>query len=333
MTDNMAGPQVPSVPMPSGSLPRLGYGTGTFWGHYRTGVSDDEVNPALVDAIRHALRVGVRHIDCAEMYGTELSVGEALRQAFDATELRRDEVWVTSKVLNESKMTPAGLRSACARSIERLGVSYLDLYLLHSPFGPDDVELSAQEQQAIWRGMEGLHREGLVRNVGCSNHRVSDLAAILATPRATVRPAVNQIEFNPLLLTATEPMLHFCAIEGIVVEAYSALSSLVYEGARDTGGPLDKLVESLASAHGVSPGAVLLRWNLHKGTVVVSTSTKPHRVRATLRVFEFELSADEIAAIDSTARGQRVHKQFWPGALSEVAASAPHAAPRRPAAL
>jgi alcohol dehydrogenase (NADP+) len=317
---------VPTLTLPSGSIPRIGYGTGTFWGHYRTGISEEEVNPGLVDALRHALRAGVRHIDCAEMYGTELSVGEGLRQAFAAGDVSREEVWVTSKILNESKMTPAGLRAACARSLERLGLGYLDLYLLHSPFGPDDAELSAPEQQAIWLGMEGLHNDGLVRNIGCSNHRVADLSAILATP-ATVRPAVNQIEFNPLLLSVTEPTLRFCAEQSIVVEAYSALSSLVYEGARDEGGPLDTVVETVASAHGVGAGAVLLRWNLHKGTVVISTSTKPHRVEETLRVFEFELSAEEIDAIDSAASGLKPHKQFWQNSVAAAAAAEPGAEP------
>ena len=324
---------LPSFAMPVGSLPRIGYGTGTFWGHYRTGVSEDEINPALVDAIRHAIRAGVRHIDCAEMYGTELSVGEALQQAFTAGDLHREEVWVTSKVLNESKMTPEDLRSACARSIKRLGLSYLDLYLLHSPFGPGNVELSAHEQQTIWLAMEDLHKSGLVRNIGCSNHRVSDLTAILATPCATVRPAVNQIEFNTLLLQVTESTLKYCAAQGIIVEAYSALSSLVYEGARDTGGPLNSVVESVASAHCVSPGAVLLRWNLHKGTVVISTSTKPSRVQEALSVFDFKLTVDEIHDIDTAARDQKIHKQFWKESLSEMVASTTEEARRCVAGL
>lgn len=308
--------------MPSGWLPRIGYGTGTFWGHYRTGVGAHEVNEELVAAIRHALRAGVRHLDCAEMYGTELSVGEGLRQAFLAGDVRREELWVTSKVLNENKMTPTALRAACARSLERLGLDYLDLYLLHSPFGPNDAELSAQEQQAIWLSMEALHTDGLVRNIGCSNHRVSDLSTILAAPDATLRPAVNQIEFNPLLLSVTRPLLEYCAVEGILIEAYSALSSLVYDGAKDEGGPLDTAVDSIASNHGVTAGAVLLRWNLHKGNVVISTSTKPHRVKETLRVFELDLSDEEVEAIDSAAlQGGRVHKQFWQGVIGQARAS------------
>ena len=244
-------PPPPTLPMPAGAIPRVGYGTGTFWGHYRTGVPPTALNPALVAAVAHAVGAGVRHLDCAEMYGSELSVGEGLRQALAAGGVAREELWVTSKALNESK---TDLRAACVRSMARLGVAYLDLYLLHSPFGAGDAELSAAEQQRVWRQMEALHAEGLVRNIGCSNHRVSDLQAICAA--AQVRPSVNQVEFNPGLLAVTEPTLAWCAAEGIVVEAYSALSSLVYDGAK--GGPLDAVVDAIAAAHGVGSGAVLL---------------------------------------------------------------------------
>ena len=335
----------PSLPMPAGALPRLGYGTGTFWGHYRTGVPKTEVvrlrplsepslshlltspsdaaaqNSALVAAIRSAIAAGVRHIDCAEMYGSELSVGEGIRQAIAAGEITRPELWVTSKALNESKESAATLRAACAGSLQRLGLEYLDLYLLHSPFGApegDDrhgeAELSAERQQQIWGWMEALHADGLARHIGCSNHRVSDLQHLCATAR--VRPAVNQVEFNPLLLGATEPLLAFCKAEAIVVEAYSALSSLVYDGAKGNAA-LDAAVEQIAAALGRSAGAVLLRWNLHKGTVVISTSTKPARVEEALGVFEFELSEDQIAEIDGAAREGKVHKQFWQKSLAK----------------
>jgi diketogulonate reductase-like aldo/keto reductase len=290
----------PTLPMPRGEIPRIAYGTGTFWGHYKTGVSRDEVNDGLVTAIQSAIGAGVRHLDCAEMYGSELSVGEGLRRVLGSgggsdgggggkgLGVTRGELWITSKAWNTSKGSAEELRTACLGSLQRLGLSYLDLYLLHSPFGPDGNEVSAESKQATWSAMEALHAEGLVRNIGVSNHRVKDLEEIMTT--ATVQPAVNQIEFNPILFRPAQELLSFCRERGIVIEACecirmvtpsssrvadfgwrwhvdSALSSLVYEGAKGTA--LDACVQSIAE---VSPllaciGSPCLRHWVHGASI------------------------------------------------------------------
>jgi diketogulonate reductase-like aldo/keto reductase len=305
---------VKTLPMPAGEIPRIAYGTGTFWGHYKTGVSRDEVNPQLVEAIKSAISAGVRHIDCAEMYGSELSVGEGLRQALAGGGVSRSDLWVTSKAWNTSKGSAEELRAACQGSLSRLGLHYLDLYLLHSPFGADESELSAESTQLTWAAMEVLHAEGLVRNLGVSNHRVQDLQQIMAT--AHTQPAVNQIEFNPILLTPARELTRFCREHGIVIEAYSALASMVYDGAKGTA--LDAEVAAIADEIGRDSAAVLLRWNLHQGTVVISTSTKPHRVAEALRVFEFELSEAQQARIGAVCADVRPHVQFWTKSWSKV---------------
>lgn len=307
-------PVFPTLRMPAGEIPRIAYGTGTFWGFYKTGVARDEINPKLVEAIKGAIMsAGVRHIDCAEMYGSELSVGEGLRQAF-AGGVSRSDLWVTSKAWNTSKASAEELRAACQGSLSRLGLQYLDLYLFHSPFGPNDTELSAETRQTQWRWMEALHAEGLVRNLGVSNHRVQDLQQIMET--AHIQPAVNQIEFNPILLAPARELIGFCHEHSIVIEAYSALASLVYDGAKGTA--LDAEVSAIAAEVGRDSAAVLLRWNLHQGTVVISTSTKPHRVAEALSVFDFELSEAQQERIAAVCSGVKPHVQFWQKSWSKV---------------
>lgn len=192
-------PAPPSVLLSDGRpMPALAWGTGTAW--FGRGGGPDAA--ALAASVEGALDAGFRHLDCAEMYGNEAAVGEGLARFTARTGLPRSGLWVTSKVGNAS-VAAHTVPAACKTSLARLGVSYLDLYLVHSPFaGPPVGE--------TWRECEALLDAGLVKGLGVSNFGVAQLRELLASARH--RPLVNQVELHPLL--PQPELLEFCAANG-----------------------------------------------------------------------------------------------------------------------
>lgn len=229
-------------------------------------------------AVEAALAAGYRHVDTASVYGNEQEVGEALR----ASGLRRDELFVTTKLWNADQGRDAARRAFDA-SLARLGLDAVDLYLLHWPVPGLRLE--------SWRALEALHAEGRARAIGVSNFMVrhlEELAAAAATP-----PAVNQIEVSPF--HQQREVRAWCRAHGVVVEAYSPLT----KGLR-LGHPV---VAEVARAAGATPAQVLLRWGLQRGLVVLPKSARPERLRENLAALDGALDEAALQRLDGLDEG------------------------------
>jgi methylglyoxal/glyoxal reductase len=238
-----------------------------------------------VNAVRWALEAGYHHIDTAQAYRNEASVGKALSQSG----IDRDDVFVTTKFFPGAE-DPVG---SAEQSLRRLGVDYVDLYLVHWPQGGPTW---------AWPGMQRAVELGYARAIGVSNFGESELASLAEI--ADVMPAVNQINFNPF--GYRQALCDDCERRDIVLEAYSPLG---------TGRHLkDATVVAIAAEAGRTPAQVLLRWCVQRGTPVITKSTHQDRIEENLRVFDFELSGEQMArldALDQTGRTGRALEHKW----------------------
>jgi diketogulonate reductase-like aldo/keto reductase len=233
-------------------------------------------------SVLQALALGYRSIDTATIYGNEQGVGEAIR----SSGVPRGELFVTTKVWNDD-MRADRVEAALAESLGRLGLDYVDLYLLHWPIRGKAV--------AAWRALERMQRAGRIRAIGVSNFMRSHLDELLAA--AEIVPAVNQIEFHPYL--QSPPLVAHCQALGVRVEAWSPLM----QGRAVLRDPV--LVE-IAERHGRTVAQVILRWNVQTGVVTIPKTSTPHRMDENARVFDFALTATELAAIGGLDRNERV---------------------------
>ncbi|KAK9764494.1 hypothetical protein K7432_007934 [Basidiobolus ranarum] len=271
------------------TAPVIGFGTGTAW---YTGKNDGPINSKLVDSIKEAVKIGYRHIDTAEIYGTEKEVGLAIEES----NVPRDELFVTTKVITNISNPEKALRE----SLARLKLDYVDLYLIHSPFfNKESQGISLLE---AWSAIENLVDLGLTRAIGVSNFRIQDFEILL--PAARIKPVVNQIEFHPYL--QSRELVSYTKKHGILTEAYGPLVSIVHK----PGGPVDSVVETIAKKYSKTASQVLLRWSVHKGNIVVTTSSKPDRLAKFLQLNDFELTSEEVERID-TAGEQLEFRKFW----------------------
>ena len=244
------------------------------------------------DAVAAALESGYRHVDTAAAYGNERQVGEAIA----ASGLDRDEVFVETKVWISDYGYDETLH-AFDKSTGKLGVEQLDLLILHQPL-PSDFDRTLE----AYRALETLLADGKVRAIGVSNFTVDHLTRLL--DRARVVPAVNQIECHPYF--AQPDVRAFGEQRGILTQAWSPIGGITfYRDGRHTSTLEDPTITAIAEAHGKSPAQVMLRWGLGHGRSVIPKSTKPHRIAENLDVFDFELTADEQAAIDGLETGER----------------------------
>jgi 2,5-diketo-D-gluconate reductase A len=264
--------EAPVVKLHDGiEIPQLGFGT---WQ-----IPAEETQ----EKVEEALAVGYRHVDTAAVYGNEAGVGAAIA----ATGVRREDVFVTTKLWNSQQGYDATLRGF-ERSMERLGTGYVDLYLIHWPLPSKDLYLET------WRAFERIREEGGARSIGVSNFRVEDLERL--EREAEARPTVNQIELHPRFQQAELRAWH--ADHGIATEAWSPLAQ----------GDLlrDGTIETIAAHHQRSPAQTILRWHLQLGNVVIPKSATPERIRENFELFDFELSEDDMAAIERLDAGERI---------------------------
>ena len=291
-------------------LPALGLGT---WKS-----APGEVGPALAEA----LRLGYRHIDCAAIYGNEAEIGAALQQAFAVGDVRREELWVTSKLWNDSH-APGDVQPALEQTLRDLRLEYLDLYLMHWPValrkgtgGPqsaeDFVALADCPLADTFGAMTELKQAGLCRNIGVSNFSVKKLTGLIESGAGI--PAVNQVEMHPYLAQAG--LVDFCGSLGIVLTAYSPLGSPDRpEGLRASDEPVlleDSAVVDIARNTRNTPAQVLLAWGMARGTSVIPKSVNPKRLAENFGAAGLELTAGDLATIDGLDRHRRyVDGQFW----------------------
>jgi 2,5-diketo-D-gluconate reductase A len=264
--------EVPTVTLNDGNeIPQLGFG---IW----------QVPPEdTAEAVAKALDVGYRQIDTAEMYGNEQGVAEGLREAG----VDRDEVFITSK-LNNGYHEPDEARRAIETTLEKLTTRHVDLFLIHWPlptrYGGDFVQ--------TWKALESFKAEGMARSIGVSNFQTHHLDVL--QEHCEVTPAVNQIELHPYLLN--HAVDSYGVSLDIVTEAWSPLAS---------GEVIDEpAIAPIAERVGKTISQVVLRWHIQKGNVIFPKSVTPERIEENFEIFDFELSDEDIAAIDALDKGE-----------------------------
>lgn len=236
-------------------------------------------------AVESALKGGYRHIDTAAAYGNEREVGEGIRRSGVA----RDDVVIESKVWISDYGYDATIH-AFDKSAAKLGVEQIDLFILHQPL-PSRFDLTLE----AYRGLEQLLADGKVRSIGVSNFMPEHLTRLL--DERTVIPAVNQIELHPYFQQRAVQALN--AKHGILTQAWSPIGGITAYREGGKSAFEDPILLEIALAHGKSPAQVMLRWQLQNGRSAIPKSTKPHRIAENFNVFDFELSAEQSAAIDA----------------------------------
>ncbi|HZG58569.1 aldo/keto reductase [Paenibacillus sp.] len=244
------------------------------------GVWKVEEGQQVEDSVAAAIANGYRSIDTAAVYGNEVGVGKAVRECG----VKREELFVTTKVWNADQGFDSTLRAHEA-SLERLGLDYVDLYLVHWPV--------KDKYRETWKALVRLYEEKRVRAIGVSNHQIHHLEEIIQD--TGVVPAVNQVEYHPLL--SQVELLSYCKTKGIQMEAWSPLMQ---------GNNLDHpALRTIATKHGKSTAQIVLRWDLQHGVVTIPKSTKVARMKENADIFDFELSAEEMGAIDAMNENRR----------------------------
>ncbi len=275
MSDRQAAPGAATKVLADGTeIPTLGLGV---WQ-----VPD---GPECVNAVRWALEAGYRHIDTAQAYGNEESVGQGLRESG----VPREDVYITTKFYPGSKDPVA----EAERSLQRLGIDRIDLYIIHWPRGGPTW---------AWPGMEQAKQRGYARSVGVSNFSVAELDEVIAA--ASDRPVVNQVQFSPF--EYRKALLQACSERDIALEGYSPLG---------TGRHLsDGTVVEIAERLGRTSAQVLIRWSLQRDLIVIPKSAHQNRIDENGQVFDFELSDDDMArldALDRTGGTEQAREQKW----------------------
>ena len=244
------------------------------------GVYQSETGGEVEQAIQWALDTGYRHIDTASVYGNEAGVGLAVRESG----IPREDIFVVSKVWNSDQGYESTLKAFDA-SLNRLGLDYLDLYLIHWPVGG--------KYKDTWRALEELYDQNRVRAIGVSNFMQHHLEDLLGS--ANVVPMVNQMEFHPYLVQ--QSLLDYCRSKSIQYEAWSPLMQ----------GRIVEVEElnTLGEKYGKTAAQVALRWDLQKGVVTIPKTVKNHRIKENADLFNFELTEEEVALLDKLDRGKR----------------------------
>ncbi len=253
-------------------IPRIGFGT---W----------ELTPNNVAkrTVKLALGIGYRLIDTAKIYGNEVEIGEIIRQSG----INRQELFITTKLWNDDQGYNSTV-TACQASLDRLGLDYVDLYLIHWPITSRRIE--------SWQALIELQKRGLVKNIGVSNFTVRHLQELLDS--SDIPPVVNQVEFHPFIYKQQREILKFCNCHNIIIEAYSPLSRL-----KQTSHPL---ILNIANEIGKTPSQVVLRWCIQHGTVPLPRSQNPEHIKMNFEVFDFELDDNVMQILNSISDGVRV---------------------------
>ena len=259
-----------SVKLASGvEMPRLGLGV---W----KAKDGEEVK----NAVKTAVQTGYRLIDTAAVYKNEEGVGKAIKES----EVPREELFITTKVWNDQQGYESTLQ-AFEESRKKLGMEYLDLYLIHWPV--------KDKYKETWKALEKLYQDGWVKAIGVSNFQVHHLKDLIAD--AKVKPMVNQVEFHPYL--TQKELLSYCKEENIQMEAWSPLmqGEVVHVD----------VIKDLAEKYGKTPAQIVLRWDLQHGVVTIPKSVKEHRIRENADVFDFELSREDMDKLDALNKNHR----------------------------
>ena len=273
-------------------------------------------------AVREAVRIGYRHIDCAMVYGNEVEIGNAIRDAIAEGQVTRQELWITSKLWCDAHGRE-NVATALKKTLNDLGLAYLDLYLIHWPIAlrpgagfpraPADFLSSAEAPiQATWEGMEAAVHAGLARHIGVSNFSVKKLRDLIA--QCTIKPEVDQVELHPLL--QQPELVAFCASQGIHLTAWAPLGSPDRPAmVKKPDAPVlldNPVINSIAQRRGCTPAQVLIAWHAQRGISTIPKSVTPSRLRENLAAAEIKLSQADMEQIAGLNQNYRLlDGSFW----------------------
>jgi aldehyde reductase len=295
---------VPSLKLNSGhQMPQFGLGTWLS--------KPGEVG----EAVKMALEIGYRHIDCAQSYGNQEEIGHVFNAVFGSGKIKREEVFITSKIWNTFHSYKKALE-AIDGMLKELQIPYLDLCLIHWPqgyfeenglFPKDDqgkIIYADTDYLDSWKAMEDAVKSGKVKSIGLSNFNIKQIQRVL--DNCTIKPAVLQVESNPFF--AQNNLLDWCKKQGIVFTAFSPLANNA-NIFRKEGEPNlleDKIILDLAAKYKKTPAQIILRWAIERETIVIPKSIKRNRLEENFKVFDFKLSADDITDINRLDRNWRI---------------------------
>ncbi|MGK9043380.1 aldo/keto reductase [Mammaliicoccus vitulinus] len=258
------------------TIPALGLGT------FRV-----ENNDECREAVKHAIISGYRHIDTAQIYQNEEKVGQGIKEGLEESGLKREDLFITTK-LWMSDYGRENVQLAYEASLKKLGLDYVDLYLIHWP-GQDTALISE-----TWKAMEDLYNEGKIKNIGVSNFHVKHLEELLK--QASIKPVINQIECHPYLIQ--KDLRAYLEAQKIVAQSWSPLmNGQILE---------DEVVKEIANELGKTPAQVIIRWNIDENIVVIPKSVTPSRIEENLNVFDFELSDSQLSRLNALNKDERI---------------------------
>lgn len=263
------------------------------------------------EAIEYAIiKSNYRHIDCASVYGNEKEIGNAFDKVFGPGKVKREEVFITSKLWNTDHH-PSNVEAACRKTLTDLKLDYLDLYLVHwgiafeygGELEPIDEKGMVKTENVptidTWREMEKLVDKGLVKSIGVANFTVSMLVDLLSYAR--IKPVINQVEIHPY--NSQEQLVAYCRKKDIVVTAYSPLGS--QEGNANLRPVNDKKIIEIAGTYGKTPAQILIRWLIQRGLAAIPKSISPERISGNINVYDFILSDGDMNEIAKLNRNYR----------------------------
>lgn len=249
------------------------------------GVFQVEDGQIVIDSVKAAIKNGYRSIDTAAIYGNEEGVGQGIKEAIEENGISREDIFITSKVWNADLGYQSTL-DAFELSLKKLGLDYLDLYLIHWPVEGKYIE--------SWKALETLYKAGKVKAIGMSNFQIHHLQDVLEI--AEIKPMVNQVELHPLL--SQVELRNFLKENSIQVEAWAPLmQGQLFE---------NETLLKIAEAHNKSIAQIVLRWHLQNEIVIIPKSVKEHRIQENANIFDFELTTEEMKAIDALNQNHRV---------------------------
>ncbi len=244
-------------------IPILGFGTWELYGE------------TAYKSVKHALKLGIRHIDTASMYENEREVGRAIRDSG----IPREDIFITSKVWNDQQGYEATLR-AYKQSLKRLQTNYLDMYMVHWPVKGSRVD--------TYKAIETLYKNNKVKNTGVCNYLVEHLKEIFEF--SDIKPAINQIELHPFNYKFRKPVIDFCAERQIQIEAYRPLVKATHND--------NTVLQNISQKYSASVSQLLIHWGLKKGFAVIPRSSNPEHIKQNIDVFNLDISPKDMNALD-----------------------------------